>query len=64
MKEKSIHNIPFTGEKEKFRILLREIVKSSGIKGYYIILRGEVKTPVVNSDEKYTDMLKIINKKA
>ena len=49
--EKNICIIPFTGEKEKFRMCLVNFVEISRIKGYHVLLTGATKIPAGDTGE-------------
>ena len=52
MYKRSTHIIPFTGEKEKWCIWSGKFMARSGIKGYYVLLTGDMKTRVEKKDKK------------
>ena len=68
MDEKSIWIIPLTGEKEKWRMWSGKFMARAGIKGYDILLRGNMETPVGDTDKTkdkgVTATLKMRNKRA
>ena len=50
MDENNIQIIPFTGEKEKWRIWSGKIMELSGIKEYYVLITGAKKIPTDDAD--------------
>ena len=42
MAEKTIRIIPFTGEKEKWRMWQVKFMARAGIKGYHVLLTGAI----------------------
>ena len=52
MDKKSIHIIPSTGEKDKLFMLPVKFMARAGIKGYYVLLRGDMKTPADDALKK------------
>ena len=51
MDEKTIWIIPFTGEKEKWRMWSGKFMSMEGIKGYHVLLTGAKKIPADDEDE-------------
>ena len=51
MDEKTIRIIPFTGEKEKWRMWLVKLMDISGIKGYHVLLTGDKKILADGADK-------------
>ena len=51
MDEKTIRIIPFTGEKEKWRMWLVKFMDISGIKGYHVLLTGDKKILADGADK-------------
>ena len=51
MDEKSMKNIPFVGEKGKWRMWLGKFTARSRIKGYNILLTGYIKIPADDTEE-------------
>ena len=51
MDEKTLRIIPFTGEKEKWRMWLVKFMVGSEIKVYYVLLTVDKKIPADDADE-------------
>ena len=51
MDENTICNIPFKGEKEKWRMWLLKLTARDGIKGYHFLLTGDNKIPADDAEE-------------
>ena len=66
MEVKSISIINFSGERVKLCMWSGELLSRSWLRGYNVILRDAVKTPVDNEEEKIKedDMLNQLNKNA
>ena len=63
MDEKTIQIIPFTGEKEKWRMWSGKSTAGSGIKVYHVILTGAKKIPANDAEktkEKENSALKLL----
>ena len=52
MEDSTIHIIPLTVEKEKWRMWPGKFMARSGINGYHILLTGDKKTPADDADKK------------
>ena len=52
MDKNTIQIIPFTGEKEKWRMWLGKFMARVGIKGYHVLLTGANTIPDYDKDKK------------
>ena len=65
MDEKTLRIIPFTGEKEKWRMWSGKFIEIYGIKGYHFLLRDDKKIMADTKEKTYEKLFyahKLLNK--
>ena len=68
MDKNNINIVPFTGEKEKWHMWLGKFIEKDGMRGYSILLTGDMKIPADDAKEtknkEVTTTLKFLKKTA